>query len=103
MAQELTPAAGMGVTIVVGTDSYPATITLVSSPTTIRVQHDLAKRTDTNGQSGPQEYTFWQNPMGKIEVFTLRNNNRWVKRGKDMHSYPALTLGERSKYIDHTF
>jgi hypothetical protein len=91
---------GMGATIQVGSDSYPATVIQVTNNgKRVVVQEDLATRVDDNGMSESQEYTYQPNPQGTIYIATLRKDGRWrVTGGKT-----PVSLGFRRKYYDFSF
>jgi hypothetical protein len=91
---------GMGATIQVGSDSYPATVIQVTNNgKRVVVQEDIATRVDTNGMSESQQYTYEPNPNGTIYIATLRKDGRWrVTGGKT-----PVSLGFRRKYYDYSF
>jgi len=90
----------MGVTMSVGSDRYPGTITEVSaSGKRIVFQEDVATRTDTNGMSESQQYTFQQDPNGSMHIATKRKDGVWrITGGKT-----PVTVGIRGKYYDFSF
>jgi len=94
------PMIGMGATIQVGSDSYPATVIQVTNNgKRVVVQEDNATRTDSNGMSESQSYTYEPNPNGTIYIATLRKDGRWrVTGGKT-----PVSLGFRRKYYDYSF
>ncbi len=66
------PTVGMGATIHVGSDSYPATVIQVTrNGKRLVIQEDIAIRIDNNGMSESQEYTYEPNPHGDIHIVTL--------------------------------
>lgn len=94
------PEIGMGVTWAVGSDRYPGTIIDISaSGHRIVFQEDIATRTDSNGMSESQSYTFQQNPLGEIHTASLRKDGRWRLTGGKM----PLFIGNRDKYYDFSF
>lgn len=58
----MTIQVGDGVTQCVGSDCYPFTVVEVLSPNRIVIQGDNFYRTDNNGQSEMQDYTYSPNP-----------------------------------------
>ncbi len=91
---------GMGATIQIGSDSYPATVIQVTNNgKRIVVQEDTATRVDTNGMSESQQYTYEPNPQGTIHIATLRKDGRWRLTG----SKTPISLGFRRKYYDYSF
>jgi hypothetical protein len=94
------PEIGMGVTQQIGSDRYPGTIIEVSaSGKKIVFQDDIAIRTDSNGMSESQTYTFERDPNGSIHYASLRKDGRW----KLMGSKIPISIGIRSKYYDFSF
>ena len=97
------PKVGMGVTMLSWTDRHPATIIEVSkSGKKITVQEDKAIRTDSNGMSDSQSYTFERNPNAYTDEYSLRKNGRWVRVGESQNG-SSLLVGHRSKYHDYSF
>lgn len=95
------PEVGMGCTMGIGSDSYAGTIIEVSrTGHRVVVQQDKATRTDNNGMSESQEYSYERNPNGKKDVFTRRRNGRYLGVGT---TYFYLGLGYRRQYQDPSF
>ena len=97
-----TPEVGMGATELSYTDRHAGTVVEVRSPTTLVFQADKVTRTDTNGMSECQSYSYEPNPAGAKVVYTLRRNGKWVQKGASMNG-PALALGVRREYHDFSF
>lgn len=98
------PEVGMGATLLYWTDREPATVIEVSpSGKSVRVQVDKSTRTDTNGMSESQSYTYERDPYGDVFTYTLRKNGRWVRKGDPMKNGSALLLGHRERYYDYSF
>lgn len=98
------PVVGMGATELQWTDRTPVTIIEVSkNGKTIKVQEDHAKRTDDNGMSESQTYSYSANPEGRIQTYTLRKNGAWVRKGEPMKEGSKLRIGIREKYHDFSF
>lgn len=109
------PVEGMGVTILSWTDRHAGTIINVtqrSSGTIIWVREDKATRTDSNGLSEEQTYTFEPNPQGRVIVFhCAERDGAW----REMMLNPStgrlnivkgghgLRIGERAEYRDFSF
>lgn len=109
-----TPEVGMGVTMLGWTDRSPGTIFSVQRigrSTIIEVRADDYKRTDSNGMSEGQEYTYTTNPQGHAQYFRAkdedaewvsvrksRETGRWVKTGRT-----GLRIGQRERYYDFSF
>jgi hypothetical protein len=90
------PEVGMGATVLMWTDREPATIVKVTA-TQVHIQRDKATRTDTNGMSECQSYTFEPDPSQPVEIYRL--NKRGAYKGK----IGQLRIGERDKYRDFSF
>ena len=98
------PKVGDAATITLWSDRHAATITRVNkSGRLIWVQHDKVRRTDRNGQSESQSYEYERDPNGRIDIFTLRKNGRWVQRGEGLHNGTGLLIGHREEYRDPCF
>lgn len=94
------PTIGMGATIRIGSDSYPATIIQVTrNGRRIVLQEDNATRTDNNGLSELQEYTYETNSNGTTHIATLRKDGRYRLTGGQI----PVSLGNRRKYLDPSF
>lgn len=94
------PSIGMGATIRIGSDSYPATIIQVTrNGKRIVLQEDDATRTDKNGLSELQEYTYQSNPNGTTHIATLRKDGRYRLQGEQI----PVSIGIRRKYYDPSF
>lgn len=98
------PEVGMGATVLMWTDRHAATITEVSkSGKAITIQRDVAKRTDNLGMSDAQSYEYTPNPDADKQVFTLRKNGAWVRKGQSMKNGERLGIGYRNEYYDFSF
>ena len=99
-----TPTVGMGATVCMFSDRHAMTIIEVSaSGKRVVVQEDTATRTDTNGMSDSQQYSYVPNPEGSTQTFTLRKNGRWVRESETMRGGTCLAIGYRQKYHDFSF
>lgn len=96
------PEIGMGATIIMYTDRYAATILAVTRQG-VYITEDIVTRTDKNGMSESQDYTYAPNPIAKMQVFTLRKTGRYVRRGEPMRGGTHLVIGTRDHYIDPSF
>ena len=90
------PAVGMGATITMWTDRHAATIVKVTAHQ-VHVQQDKATRTDTNGMSECQEYTYERDPSRSVQIFR-RTKHGWRERAGN-----GLVIGERDEYYDFSF
>jgi len=94
------PMIGMGATIHIGSDSHPATVIQVTNNgKRVVVQEDNATRTDSNGMSESQSYTYEPDPNGAIYIATLRKDGRYRVTGGKM----PISIGFRRKYYDYSF
>ncbi len=98
-----TPVEGMGVTLGVGSDRYPWTVSAVLGLKRIVVQRDQYRRTDKNGMSESQTYEFTRDPDGSTRTLTLRKNGRWVEVGESMNGGGSWGVGHRDAYQDPHF
>jgi len=93
-----TPVVGMGATLLSWTDRHPATVVWVSpSGRTIHLQEDTATRTDANGMSECQAYTFTQDPTATVLVARLTPRGWKVVKGD------RVLVGHRDAYHDFGF
>jgi hypothetical protein len=99
----LAPEIGMGATRLGWSDRNAFTIIDVLSPKEIRVQRDLANRTDNNGMSDCQTWEFQRNPEGSIYHLTLRSNGRWAQKGSRRKDSDSWVIGRREEYFDFSF
>jgi hypothetical protein len=101
------PAEGMGITLLHWTDRTAATITRVerfkSGPRAGQVRafwfkEDKAIRTDKNGMSESQEYTFEPDADAKEKQARQKKNGAWHEVNSS-----RIALGYRSAYHDYSF
>jgi hypothetical protein len=110
------PEPGMGATILAWTDRYAATIigSLVGpatrGATIILVQVDRAIRTDKNGLSEDQTYTYEPNTNGTVYFFRKTKVGTWEevamnpRTGRyNKNGGLGLRIGEREEYRDFSF
>ena len=95
-ATTVIPQVGMGATMLSWTDRTAGTIVKVTA-TQIHVQRDKATRTDTNGMSEVQEYSYERDENAWIAIF------RKTKRGYRDECGRGLAIGYRSQYHDFSF
>ena len=86
---------GMGATVLMWTDRKAGTIIKVT-PTQIHVRLDKATRTDSNGMSDCQSYSYEADPAGSVYIF------RKTKKGYRCHGQ-GLLIGSREQYHDYSF
>lgn len=95
------PKVGMGATILMFTDRHACTIVAVT-PKSVTIQRDTATRTDKNGMSESQAWTYAFNPVAKREVYTLRKNGAWCRAGEKLTG-TRIVIGVRDEYYDPHF
>lgn len=95
------PEPGMGATIVMYTDLHACTIIDVTKMA-VTIMEDIATRTDANGMSESQDYSYAFNVKAKPQVFTRRKTGRYVRRGERVNG-THLVIGTRDHYIDPSF
>lgn len=95
--EPLDPQVGDGATVHIGSDSYAATIVKVTR-CYVHVQRDKDTRTDRNGQSESQTYTYERNPAATVERFFLNKRGCYTR-----DSCYYLTVGVRRTYMDPGF
>lgn len=94
------PTIGMGATIYGYSDRHPATVIQIShGGRRLVLREDKATRTDNNGMSEIQSYTYEPDPEGQIYHATLRKQGEYRLVG----STRLVALGERNKYYDYSF
>ena len=103
----ITPEVGMGATMCVGSDRYPATIIEVEFNAdglvkTIAVQEDSAK---TIGGKWPNlDYEYHPNPKGNIVYYSMRKTGRFKQKGWPLRSPGGrIGIGHRRYYQDPSF
>lgn len=98
------PKIGMGVTILHWTDRSAGTITRIGKHakskqiTRFWYKPDKATRTDKNGMSESQTYTYAPNP-GAAEVEVRRTRRGWKVVGQRTY----VLVGQRQAYHDYSF
>ena len=92
------PTIGQGVTICWFTDRKAGTIIAVSkSGHKITIQEDTATRTDNNGMSECQQYTYTPNPQGALHVAYRGKDGKYKSDGK------RVAIAQRRTYHDYSF
>ncbi len=103
MNERIEPEIGMGATYSLGSDKYPFTIVAVSpSKRTIFVTEDTAKLVSGTEQDGSAKYEYTARMDVPQEVFTLRKNGRYHRKG-DSTKGGCMTVGHRRRYNDPHF
>lgn len=100
-ADKVIPTVGMGATKFCWSDRHAYTVQVVLGPKRIMVSQDRAVRTDQNGMSESQSYSFEPNPTAPLELVTLRKDGKWHFGGTLKGS--ILRLGHRDEYHDYSF
>jgi len=95
------PSLGMGATIHIGSDRVAATIIQIThNYKRIVLQEDMATRTDQNGMSESQTYTYQPDFNGKLWYASKRKDGRWRVSGGN---YLLVSLGVRNSYYGYSF
>ena len=112
---EPAPYVGMGATILHWTDRSAATIIkveVIRGVTYVTTQDDKAIRTDKNGMSESQEYSYSPDPTGCIRVFKKHPKTNFWKfcvlnsetgRYVQQKHGSGLKIGVREEYYDFSF
>jgi len=100
-----TSLIGTGCTFRVWTDSHACTVIAVSpNGRLVTVQEDTATRTDRNGISEAQDYTYERDLNGQTHQFSLRATGAWKLVGQAARSPGGtLSFGHRRSYRDPSF
>jgi len=94
VGRSLIPEVGMGVTLLSWTDRSPATIVAVSkNGNSFICQEDSWVRTDKNGMSECQEYTYTPNPNGMTYKVRKNKAGLWVRTGTTLN----VMLGHKER------
>lgn len=102
------PAIGMGGTLFFATDREPVTIVGINyfkggakagQVKSVDVTRDKATRTDSNGMSEQQSYTFETDPDATPVTYLLRKDGTYRAEPNGT----ILVVGVRGKYYDFTF
>lgn len=109
------PVDGMGATVLCWTDRCAGTVISVSQragKTLVHVREDRATRTDGNGMSECQSYSFEADPEGHLWTFRQTKTGVWEevtvnpntgRFNKAEGGGYGLRIGEREKYHDFSF
>lgn len=97
-AQTPEPAVGIGATILMWTDRRAATIVKVTR-TQVHVQEDVSTRTDGNGMSESQAYSYAPDPDAPVRIFRRTKNGAY----RAPHRGNGLLIGTRETYHDFSF
>lgn len=103
-AESNTPEVGMGATQVWWTDRKAFTIVKVSADgKTVWATRDIVTRTDAGGPNNAQRYEFETDWDGETDVYTLRKDGRWIRKGMSMKNGQVLSIGVRREFYDYGF
>jgi hypothetical protein len=98
------PEIGMGATILCWTDRLAGTITEVGHNGAFLVREDKAARTDNNGMSEAQAYTYEPDPQGRTWTFEIATSGKHAGQYRPKpRSSERVLIGERRKYHDFSF
>ena len=74
--------------------------TVAANGKSCTVQADTATRTDSNGMSDAQAYSFAPNPEGATYELRLNKKGKWAVKGSPDSIFG---MGYRSEYHDYSF
>lgn len=96
---------GDGATKCYMSDRHPCTVIEVSNEgKTVVIQEDRVTRTDRDGISGEQTYTYSPRKSSPEEKYTLRKSGKYIPVGTRAGAAGHyLEVGYREKYIDWDF
>lgn len=94
------PQVGMGVTELCYSDRHPYTVVEILSPKRIVVQADKAVRTDKNGFSESQTYSYEQQPDSARITLRMNKFGKWKQVGDAQGT--TYIMGFRQEYYDFT-
>lgn len=98
------PEIGMGATEILWSDRHPYTIIGIEKGGKVLVlQSDIATRTDDNGMSDSQSYSYQRDTEGVIVRVSKRKNGNWIQVGQNMNTGIKYLIGRREEYYDYTF
>ena len=94
------PYVGMGCTVIVGSDRYPATVIRVfRNGKSIEVQCD--EHIAIDGKWPDFRYAYERDPNGQVWTYTLRSNGRWkLRRWPSTRRGGWLGMGFRDYHYD---
>ena len=104
----LDPAGETAATLNSWSDRNPATI-VKRTAKTITVQRDQTSQAsgpdhDAHAHGRGEVVVFLRDYDAPLEVYTLRGNGRWIRKGSPANARGAsLTIGVRSYYRDPSF
>jgi hypothetical protein len=98
------PEVGVGATLLSWTDRHAGTIIEVSDKEFV-VQRDIATRTDKNGMSDSQDYSYAPNPDGERYVFrrVVRGKAKGQWREHGSKDGAGVLIGKRDEHFDFCF
>ena len=101
----MTPEVGMGATVTIWTDRYPATVERVSpSGKVVWLRRDRYVLVAGSYMDEHQEYLIEPDPAGSVERASLRKNGRWKMAGvRTRAPGGTVSFGHQSAYSDPSF
>lgn len=94
---------GQGCTYHIGSDRYPYTLVEILTSNRVVLQRDNYTRTDKNGISENQTYSFEPDPLAIRIVVSRRKDGRWRRQGEKSGGSGFFTLKGRNAYSDPSF
>lgn len=108
--ETITPEVGTLATTGYGSDCYPAIVTAVSASgrkiTVHRARYEVLPGVDVrmNWASAKEGTLLISGPSdGRGDVYTLRKNGRWVRKGDPMRNGGGISLGDARYHQDPHF
>jgi hypothetical protein len=103
----LDPTGSDAATVNSWSDRNPATIVKRTAKTITVQRDDTAQMSgdahDAHANGRGEIVVYVRDYDAPLEVYTLRNNGRWVRQGQPANSRASLTIGHRSFYRDPSF
>ncbi|APU89102.1 hypothetical protein Rctr85_082 [Virus Rctr85] len=95
---------GMGATEILHSDRHACTVVWVSSDgKKAKIQQDKAIRTDSNGMSDVQSYSYEPNPDAAIRMIRKFNDGCWYTVYNKRAKGNPIRLGVRREFYDYSF
>lgn len=96
------PEVGLGATELLYSDRHAYTIVRISKGgKRFWMQRDIARRSDNNGMSNAQTYTYRPNPDAPEVAVSLRKDGKWRRVG--FREEGVVSVGLRMEYYDYSF
>jgi hypothetical protein len=90
----------MGATLIVGSDAYPYTIVELRSKS-LWAKRDSFRMANEGEYFGNQIWDCYENKSSGTELFTLRKNGGWYKKGVSSKGCPLIVGSRRPRQDPH--